>query len=663
MTIRRLSLMLTLAMVAGWVRRRLGVGGAQRARSATGFLLNGRQLTPQGAQVTLGNFPTGGAVTADGRFLWTVSAGIGANDIRIVDTARRRVIQVIPIPGASGGIALDSRHRRAYVSGVAVSRWWPTQDEPAGRRGQRRPRVRLGRDLRAGAVRCAPSPSPTCPTPAAHAGPSLPATTRDQRLAAEAGGLARRQPPAGAAQPRRQRRRRRHQQARPRALRRHAERQLPVRRGDPARRAHGPGEQRGGRDGLGGRPAARREGPRHHRRPAALAPARASSSTAPDARAYVALSRRSTRSSSIDLQQLARRAHDLGGPQRRARARCRWRWRSARRARACSWPSRAPTRSPSSVCPARRPGPSSPGRWSAASRRPKTRRPWSTVAAQRRPARRGSCTSPPAASASARTRPGPVTTVPSTRSSGPSTRSPRPRTSSARQRHHLSGRHGRRPRRARCGCPSDAKVKQLAPAAARQIHPRDAQKAPAGTPLRAGGPIKHVFFIVRENRSYDQLLGDLGRGNGDPQLTIFGQDVTPNLHALVTRFPLLDHVFANSEASIQGHFWTAVGERPRLRRPQLGAGVRRARPAQRLRRLRRDLPGQRLPLRPGRAPAHLLLQLRRGVRGRRAAARGPRPFTGAARSRRSAWPPHSDLGPGRAPRRRDLRQRPGPSAR
>jgi hypothetical protein len=57
---------------------------------ATGFLLNGRQLTPQGTQVRLGNFPTGGAVTADGRFLWTVSAGFGGNDIRIVDTARRR---------------------------------------------------------------------------------------------------------------------------------------------------------------------------------------------------------------------------------------------------------------------------------------------------------------------------------------------------------------------------------------------------------------------------------------------------------------------------------------------------------------------------------------------------------------------------------------------
>jgi hypothetical protein len=71
-----------------------------------------------------------------------------------------------------------------------------------------------------------------------------------------------------------------------------------------------------------------------------------------------------------------------------------------------------------------------------------------------------------------------------------------------------------------------------------------------------------VFFIVRENRSYDQLLGDDPRGNGDPKLTVFGQATTPNLHALVNRFPLLDNVYANSEASVQGHFWTAAAMVP-----------------------------------------------------------------------------------------------------
>ena len=105
--------------------------------------------------------------------------------------------------------------------------------------------------------------------------------------------------------------------------------------------------------------------------------------------------------------------------------------------------------------------------------------------------------------------------------------------------------------------PSDAQVERLTPAAARQLQPIGATAAPADTPLRADGPIKHVFFIVRENRSYDQLLGDAGRGNSDPQLNVFDNTVTPNLHSLVKRFPLMDNVYANSEASIEGHYWTA----------------------------------------------------------------------------------------------------------
>jgi hypothetical protein len=76
--------------------------------------------------------------------------------------------------------------------------------------------------------------------------------------------------------------------------------------------------------------------------------------------------------------------------------------------------------------------------------------------------------------------------------------------------------------------------------------------------LRADGPIKHVFYIVKENRTYDQVLGDDQRGAGDPRYAIFGRNVTPNAHALVQRFPLLDHFYANSEASIDGHYWTAA---------------------------------------------------------------------------------------------------------
>ena len=77
----------------------------------------------------------GGAVTADGRYLWTVSTGVGNNDVRIVDSVRHRVCQVLPVPGASGGIALDSVHRLAYVSGLPVSLWLPSEFKLPGAQG------------------------------------------------------------------------------------------------------------------------------------------------------------------------------------------------------------------------------------------------------------------------------------------------------------------------------------------------------------------------------------------------------------------------------------------------------------------------------------------------------------------------------------------------
>ena len=70
-------------------------------------------------------------------------------------------------------------------------------------------------------------------------------------------------------------------------------------------------------------------------------------------------------------------------------------------------------------------------------------------------------------------------------------------------------------------------------------------------------PIKHVFFIVRENRTYDQILGDLPRANGDPSLVLFGRNVTPNAHQLSDTFVTLDNYYADAEVSMQGHAWTA----------------------------------------------------------------------------------------------------------
>jgi len=81
--------------------------------------------------------------------------------------------------------------------------------------------------------------------------------------------------------------------------------------------------------------------------------------------------------------------------------------------------------------------------------------------------------------------------------------------------------------------------------------------APAASPIprRVGdpSPIKHVFYIIRETRTYDQVLGDLDRGNGDPTLTLFGEQVTPNAHALAREFGVLDNFYVNAEVSYDGH--------------------------------------------------------------------------------------------------------------
>ncbi|MBP0727091.1 hypothetical protein J5Y03_18180 [Bacillus sp. RG28] len=82
-------------------------------------------------------------------------------------------------------------------------------------------------------------------------------------------------------------------------------------------------------------------------------------------------------------------------------------------------------------------------------------------------------------------------------------------------------------------------------------------KKPVAMPERIGEPstIKHVFYIIKENRTYDQVLGDLGRGNSDPTLTSFGQDVTPNAHQLANTFPLLDNLYTPGFHSAEGHQW------------------------------------------------------------------------------------------------------------
>ena len=72
-------------------------------------------------------------------------------------------------------------------------------------------------------------------------------------------------------------------------------------------------------------------------------------------------------------------------------------------------------------------------------------------------------------------------------------------------------------------------------------------------------PIKYVFYIVKENRTYDQILGDVKEGNGDTSLVLFGENVTPNQHKLVQDYVLLDNFYVDGEVSADGHNWSLGG--------------------------------------------------------------------------------------------------------
>jgi len=101
-------------------------------------------------------------------------------------------------------------------------------------------------------------------------------------------------------------------------------------------------------------------------------------------------------------------------------------------------------------------------------------------------------------------------------------------------------------------------VHRLTPdTAASRLAPVD---APKGSPVpgRVGGasPIRHVFYVIRENRTYDQILGDVKSGNGDPNLCLFGEEITPNAHALARDFVLFDNFYVNAEVSYQGHAYS-----------------------------------------------------------------------------------------------------------
>lgn len=94
-----------------------------------------------------------------------------------------------------------------------------------------------------------------------------------------------------------------------------------------------------------------------------------------------------------------------------------------------------------------------------------------------------------------------------------------------------------------------------------EVYPADCGNRPHPVPTTPGGPtpIEHIILIVKENKSYDAVLGDLETGDADPSLVLWGEQVTPNAHAIAREFANHDNFYDDSESSVQGHFWLTYG--------------------------------------------------------------------------------------------------------
>ncbi len=99
---------------------------------------------------------------------------------------------------------------------------------------------------------------------------------------------------------------------------------------------------------------------------------------------------------------------------------------------------------------------------------------------------------------------------------------------------------------------------------------------PVPVPVKLGDPstIKHVFLLVKENRTYDQVFGDMPQGNGDPSLTQFGENVTPNQHALAKQFGLFDNTYDIGTNSAEGHNWLMQADNPEYTESSAGEYTR-----------------------------------------------------------------------------------------
>ena len=104
--------------------------------------------------------------------------------------------------------------------------------------------------------------------------------------------------------------------------------------------------------------------------------------------------------------------------------------------------------------------------------------------------------------------------------------------------------------------PTDAELRAGLAAVASLGAPYAHSTPPPDPIVRANGPIKHVIYIIKENRTYDQVLGDVASADGDPTLVMFGRAVTPNEHALVARFGVFDRFLCDAHVSADGHNWS-----------------------------------------------------------------------------------------------------------
>jgi DNA-binding beta-propeller fold protein YncE len=516
-----------LVVVLGLVVGGLATAGAARlvpgrVSIAAHLTVNGRHLMPPGRLVTLGQFPTGGAMTPDGRFYWTVSTGRALNDVRIVSVAAKHphVVQVLPVPGASGGIAVDPTKPLVYVSGLPDSS--NTDEKRPGVPGGQGDVIHVFRyDKRRGRARevgTIPVPPPASAQPPENFPPKTSGRQSwPDRLAISSDG---------------------HTLLVPLNL---ADAAAVVNTSSKAVQYVSTGAFPYG---------------------AAILPGNKLGLVSNEGPGTVSVVDLSAASKVKDIQVAANVSHPEAIAVDARRHRAYVAVANEDQVAVIDTSSLSLEKSVSTELPQ---GPGASPTALAVSADGKRLFVALSAADQlavyalptfRLLGRVPTASYPADVQASRRRL---LWIAAKGFGSGANPNGPNPfSTSDNNLLQHpgsavlTNGRAGILPYPSLRQLSNDGRVAQ------RQLQPANYEFAPPQTPLRPGGPIKHVFYIVRENRTYDQVLGDDPRGDADPQLTLFGQKITPNFHALVHRFPLLDHVYANSEASIDGHFWTSA---------------------------------------------------------------------------------------------------------